>query len=108
MHHFARIEGFDWDEGNLRKSAEKHGVNPAEAEEVFQYEPLMIVQDAKHSDAEPRFQALGRSSSGRRLHVTFTLRRNETLIRVISARDMNRKERRIYEKDSETDSALPE
>jgi uncharacterized DUF497 family protein len=90
---WTRIEGFDWDEGNARKSANKHNVTKAEAEQVFFNEPLVVVSDEKHSAAEARFQALGRTENGRLLHVTFTLRRAETLIRVISARDMHRKER---------------
>lgn len=88
-----RIAGFDWDEGNARKSADKHGVSQAEAEQVFQSEPLVVAEDAD----EARFRALGRTSASRLLHVTFTLRKSETLIRVISARDMNRKERLVYE-----------
>ncbi|MBA3519219.1 MAG: BrnT family toxin [Rhizobiales bacterium] len=89
----ARIEGFDWDDGNSRKSAEKHAVSQGQAEQVFLNEPLLVVQDRKHSDSELRFHALGRTDDGRHLHVTFTLREDGRLIRVISARDMNRKER---------------
>jgi uncharacterized DUF497 family protein len=90
------IEGFEWDDGNARKSLEKHGVTQAEAEQVFAGEPL-FADDIKHSEAEPRFQALGASIEGRLLHVTFTLRDGGKRLRVISARDMNRKERAIYE-----------
>jgi uncharacterized DUF497 family protein len=89
----ARIEGFDWDDGNSRKSAEKHAVSQGQAEQVFLNEPLLVVQDRKHSDSKLRFHALGRTDDGRHLHVTFTLREDGRLIRVISARDMNRKER---------------
>ena len=92
----ALIEGFDWDDGNERKSAEKHGVSRAEAEQIFLNEPLLIDADVKHSAEERRFQALGRTDEGRRLHVTFTLRGEGKLIRVVSARDMNRKERGFY------------
>ena len=92
----ARVEGFEWDDGNDRKSAEKHGVSRAEAEQIFMNEPL-VVEDDKHSSGEPQFHALGQTDSGRSLHVTFTLRRGDMLIRVISARDMNRKERAFYE-----------
>jgi uncharacterized DUF497 family protein len=94
---WSRIEGFDWDAGNDRKSAEKHGVGQAEAEQVFFNEPLVVAVDERHSAAEPRFHALGYSETGRLLHVTFTLRHDARLIRVISARDMHRKERAIYE-----------
>lgn len=91
-----QVSGFDWDAGNERKSAEKHDVSQAEAESIFFNDPLVVAQDAKHSGTEQRFNALGRTAQYRLLHVTFTLRRNGTLIRVISARDMNQKERRLY------------
>ncbi len=91
------VLGFNWDEGNFRKSAEKHGVSQSEAEEVFFNEPLLLLEDAKHSQTEARFHALGKTDDGRLLHITFTLRQSGTLIRVISARDMHRKERAVYE-----------
>jgi uncharacterized DUF497 family protein len=90
------IVGFDWDDGNARKN-EKHGVSQSEAEEVFFNQPLLLLEDARHGGEEARYHALGRTHEGRRLHVTFTLRRAGTLIRVISARDMHRRERSIYE-----------
>ena len=92
------IAGFDWDAGNERKSADKHGVSQAQAEQAFFNQPLLVLEDDRHSFSESRFHALGKSDDGRRLHVTFTLRRENTLIRVISARDMSAKERSIYEK----------
>lgn len=97
---FKRIEGFDWDAGNSRKSADRHGVSQAEAEQVFFNKPLLVVEDAKHSATEPRFHALGKTEGGRALHITFTLRSNGTKIRVISARDMHRKERIRYEQET--------
>jgi uncharacterized DUF497 family protein len=100
MINLAAIEGFDWDEGNSRKSADKHEVSQAEAEQVFFNYPLLVVADSKHSTTEPRFHALGRTDDGRCLHITFTLRRETTLIRIISARDMHRKERARYEKET--------
>jgi len=93
------IEGFDWDEGNRRKSTDKHGVSQSEAEQVFFNEPLLIVRDVLHSGIESRFHALGRTDLGRLLHVTFTLRRDDRLIRTISARPMHRKERDRYEQE---------
>lgn len=92
-----QIAGFDWDDGNSRKSADKHDVSQAEAESIFFNDPLIVVEDAKHSSEEERFHALGRTAQERLLHITFTLRGDGTLIRVISARDMNRKEQRFYE-----------
>ena len=93
---FERIVGFEWDEGNARKN-QKHGVTQSEAEQMFFDSRLLVVPDPRHSRDEPRLHALGATIDGRLLHVTFTLRANETRIRVISARDAHRKERQIYE-----------
>ena len=95
---WARVVGFDWDAGNERKSEDKHGVSKVEAEQAFFHRPLLVLQDERHSASEPRFHALGRTEAGRLLHVTFTLRPDAALIRVISARDMSAKERSAYEK----------
>ena len=91
------VTGFDWDEGNARKNADKHGVSQAEAEQVFFNQPLLILEDAQHSYAEPRWHALGITNRERMLHITFTVRFDGTKIRIISARDMHRKERLVYE-----------
>jgi uncharacterized DUF497 family protein len=88
--------GFDWDEGNARKN-EKHDVTSAEVEQVFLNTPLLLANDVKHSQREPRFHALGKTDQDRRLQVTFTERGNGALIRPISARVMTRKERAVYE-----------
>jgi uncharacterized DUF497 family protein len=92
----ARVTGFDWDAGNARKN-ERHGVTQFEAEDLFFDPRLLIAPDPRHSEQEARFHALGETSVGRRLHVTFTLRSEGTRIRVISAREMHRKERAVYE-----------
>jgi len=92
-----RIVGFEWDAGNARKN-EKHGVSQSEAEQVFFDPRLLMVADPAHSDEEPRYHALGATLDRRHLHITFTLRAEGTLIRVISARDMHRKERQIYDR----------
>jgi uncharacterized DUF497 family protein len=63
-------------------------------------EPLLMAPDLRHSFSEQRIHALGRTDDGRLLHITFTLRANETTIRVISARDMSRKERSYYEQEA--------
>lgn len=97
MINWAQVTGFDWDEGNSRKNAEKHGVSQPEAEAIFFNEPLLLLEDASHSQTEARYHALGETDDARLLHITFTLRQGGTLIRVISARDMHRKERAIYE-----------
>jgi len=94
---WAQIEGFDWDKGNARKSLKKHDVGQFEAEQMFFNAPLLVLADEKHSQLEPRYHALGKTNDARLLHITFTLRAKGTLIRVISARDMHRKERIFYE-----------
>lgn len=91
-----QVTGFDWDAGNERKSERKHAVSRFEAEQVFFNQPLLILVDNNHSQNEERHHALGKTDSARLLHITFTLRSTDTLIRVISARDMHRKERVIY------------
>jgi uncharacterized protein len=96
----SQIEGFEWDEGNSRKSIDKHAVSQAEAEQVFFNEPLLIVEDVRHSSYEIRLHALGQTDAGRLLHISFTLRGNGKLIRVISARTMHRKERLRYEQEA--------
>ena len=88
--------GFEWDEGNFLKNWERHGVAASECEQIFFNRPLVTGKDEKHSQQESRFYALGHTDARRRLFVVFTVRQN--LIRVISARDMNRKERKVYEK----------
>lgn len=90
----AGAQGFDWDEGNLEKNLEKHSVSFWEAEETFFNQPLVVRFDEAHSSSEPRFFALGRTDAGRRLFVAFTLR--NSLIRVISTRDMTRRELAAY------------
>lgn len=97
MTRLLHVEGFDWDEGNARKSSDKHNVSQAESEQIFFNFPLLVLTDLKHSQTEERYHALGKTNSGRLLHITFTLRMEGKLIRVISARDMHRKERNIYE-----------
>ncbi len=91
------ITGFDWGDGNHRKSVDKQAVTQAGAESIFFNHPLLLVEDAKHGGSEQRLNALGRTARDRFLHITFTLRQNATLNRIISARDMNRKERNRYE-----------
>ena len=97
---FDAIVGFEWDHGNERKTESKHGVSQSEAEQIFFNEPLLILDDIKHSQSEARLHAYGKTDESRLLHVTFTLRAANTRIRVISARDMHRKERARYAKET--------
>ncbi len=84
--------GFQWDEGNSEKNWLKHKVSRAECEEVFFNEPLLVASDVKHSGTEPRFYALGQADGRRLLFIVFT--RCEKLIRVVSAREMSRREKK--------------
>ena len=90
------VEGFDWNEGNKDKNWRKHNVSNAECEEPFFNQPFWVADDVGHSQGEARYYALGRTNAGRHLFIAFTIRQN--MIRVISARDMSRKEREIYAK----------
>ena len=92
---FDSLSGFQWDAGNLKKNAEKHGVEYQECEEAFFNQPLIVQSDKAHSNVEPRYFALGKTSQGRRLFIAFTTRGDK--LRVISARDQHKKERTIYE-----------
>lgn len=90
--------GFEWDKGNLNKNRDKHNVSHLECEQIFFNDPLLIYDDLTHSKQEVRLYVLGKTDKGRLLFVVFTVR--DKLIRIISARDMSKKERAIYEKDA--------
>lgn len=92
---FEQCHGFQWDSANAEKNWINHQVSCSESEEVFFNEPILLLEDAKHSQKEARYFVLGKTNTNRKLMVVFTIRKN--LIRVISARDMSRKERDIYE-----------
>ena len=93
---FEEIEGFQWDAANSEKNWHRHQVRQAECEQLFLNRPLVVAGDSKHSVSEVRFFALGRTDASRELAVVFTVRTK--LIRVVSARPMSRRERRIYGK----------
>ncbi len=99
------IVAFEWDDGNARKSADKHAVSQSEAEQVFVNRPLLLLDDNKHSATERRYLAYGKTIAGRLLQVSFTLRDNESLIRVISARPMSARERARYAEEKDNDEA---
>jgi uncharacterized DUF497 family protein len=90
----AECEGFQWDAANSDKIWQRQQVVPTECEEVFFNHPLVVGEDEKHSAAEGRLYALGQTDAARLLFVVFTIR--GPLIRIISARDMSRKERMTY------------
>jgi hypothetical protein len=95
---FEKFTGFQWDKGNINKNLIEHNVEDWECEQVFFNEPLIVLDDPKDSLVEQRWAAFGRTEAGRLLVVIFTKRGK--LLRVISARDMNRKEIRFYEESA--------
>ena len=90
------VNGFDWDAGNRGKSLKKHGVTDHESEEVFFDEKKKIFTDELHSGVEERYILLGQTKQMRMLFVVFTKRKN--MIRIISSRPLDRKEKQLYEK----------
>jgi uncharacterized DUF497 family protein len=95
----AACEGFEWDTGNAAKLRSRHDVEPAECEQLFMQVPLLISADEAHSQGEMRWRVLGETADARPLFLVFTIR--SKLIRVLQARPMNRKERRVYAEANE-------
>jgi uncharacterized DUF497 family protein len=91
---FAQVNGFEWDNANRDKNWIMHQATWTEAEEPFFLQPLLVYPDPLHSQSEDRFYLLGRTSQDRRLFIVFTIRKDK--IRVISARDISKKERALY------------
>lgn len=86
---------FEWDPAKARTNLIKHGVSFDEASSVF-YDPLAVTgADPDHSESEERMVTFGMSSTGRILVVAHTVRGEA--IRIISARKVTKRERRIYE-----------
>jgi len=99
------IKGFQWDKGNITKNGDKHKVAVGEAEQVFFNEPIILGNDFFHTVAkEERYFILGTTDEGKILFIAFTIRKD--LVRVISARDMSKKERKTYEKEIKKDSKI--
>ncbi len=92
--YFPDLTGFQWDAGNSEKNWLAHDVSQAETEQAFFNRPVLAAPDIAHSQLESRHYVLGRTNAGRQLTIVFTIR--ATLIRPIMARDMSRRERRLY------------
>lgn len=103
MKFFSDIIGFEWDNANISKNFISHKVQWYECEEVFFNKPYMVVNDDKHSQNEKRYYILGKTNIDRNLFLVFTLRKNR--IRIISARDMHKKERKAYEELKKKDNS---
>ena len=91
--------GFEWDAGDRDKNWQTHRVTDFESEQVFFNVPLIVLEDVAHSRSEPRFYTLGQTDAGCLLFVVFTIR--DELVRVISAREMTRREARRYQREQE-------
>ena len=100
----SQCTGFEWDAHNSNKIIEKHGVTPVECEQVFFNLPILAGDDVKHSKTENRFYVLGQTDSSRLLFLVFTVRKDK--LRVISVRDMNKKERRVYQTHEEKNTPV--
>ena len=92
---FEVAEGFEWDESNLGH-IQKHNVSAEECEEVFNNEPIYFQEDVLRSQVEQRYEIIGQTNGGRNIFLVFTIRDGK--VRILSARDQSRKERRDYEK----------
>lgn len=98
----AKITGFEWDQGNIGKSYQKHGITPNEAEEAFLDTHVFFQEDIKHSEKEERFIAISKTGKNKMLFSIFTLRNKK--IRIVSTRVANKKEKRLYEEKIKTNS----
>lgn len=87
---------FEWDNGNSNKNLIKHNVTNYECEEVFLDLNKLILKDLIHSQKENRYLIIGNTKKNRVLFIVFTIR--NSFIRVISARDINKQEYKLYEK----------
>jgi uncharacterized DUF497 family protein len=101
---FEQFIGFQWDAGNINKNLLKHNIENWECEQVFFNRPLFVLNDPKHSVSENRWAAFGKTDTDRFLVIVFTKRNN--LIRIISARDMNKRERKFYDEKEQNYSKL--
>jgi hypothetical protein len=101
--YFPDLTGFQWDAGNSEKNWLAHDVTQAETEQVFFSRPALIMPDVDHSHVEVRHYILGKTSTGRPLTVVFTIR--ESFVRPIMARDMSRRERRLYAEQEHAEEA---
>lgn len=86
---------FEWDLYNELKIFLKHKIDKQEAEQAF-FNFRLVVPDQRHSKSEVRFGMYGKSDTGKIMFIAFTIRKK--LVRVISARPANKKERQLYEK----------
>jgi len=88
---------FDWDRSKNIININKHGISFKEAASVFQDENSIELDDLEHSYDEDRFVVIGKSRRLRLVVVCHCYRENDTIIRLISAREANNDEAELYE-----------
>jgi uncharacterized DUF497 family protein len=88
---------FEWDPRKTASNLAKHGVSFDDAKTVFEDDFFLVFADPDHSTEESRFIIMGQSKQGRLLVVAYT-ERSDT-IRIISAREATRRERKTYAED---------
>ena len=88
--------GFSWDDRKNKSNQKKHKVSFEEAQTVFFDEHAIEYYDPDHSESEDRFLMLGHSYRIRILVVSYTLRKEGSEIRIISARKATKKEQKAY------------
>ena len=96
-------ESFQWDEGNSEKNWISHKVTRSESEQVFFNKPV-ILSNLKISKKEKRWYLLGKTDQDRKLFTVFTIR--DTSIRIISARDMSKKEKELYDEEIKKNTSI--
>jgi len=87
---------FDWDKEKNIANQRKHGISFEEAQSVFVDENALMIYDPDHSGNEDRFILLGLSASIRLLVVCHCYRKDDDIIRIISARKATRMEQKRY------------
>lgn len=92
---------FDWHPGKAASNFRRHGIAFAQATTVFLDPLARSMPDEDHSDVEDRWVTIGQTEDGRLVVVvhTFRQRDDQSLVRIISARDATRRERRIFESE---------
>jgi uncharacterized DUF497 family protein len=86
---------FEWDPAKAAENLRKHGISFEEASSIFFDDLAATGDDPEHALSEQRFVTFGLSSAGRLLVVSHTDRKDR--IRLISARQATRAERKLYE-----------
>ena len=89
---------FQWDDNKNRINQKKHGISFEEAQSVFFDENALMIHDPDHSEEEERFLLLGMSANLRMLIVCHCYRDEDSVIRIISARNATSTEKRQYNK----------